>query len=168
MLRPLDPDADEADADRLDRLRAARRRLARGRFPGRPPRPAQRHRGPEAGPSLRKSLLPLFVSMGRVPGFEGCVSVIYDVARPWPPVACLSGSRAARVLPSRMSVLAAASGGRFEIGGAARPPRRPGYRASVGIAADDLATVGRAQGPPGEEVDRVLEELDAAVAHRRR
>ena len=71
VLRPLDPDADEADADRLDRLRAARRRLARGRSPGRPPRPAQRHRGPEAGAEPQEVSPAALRVHGMYPGLEG-------------------------------------------------------------------------------------------------
>src|SRR6266481_7450580 len=39
-------------------------------------------------------------------------------------------------------------------------------RESKCVGTDDLAPLGGADGHPGDDVDRVLEELDATVAHR--
>ena len=66
VLRPLDPDADEADADRLDRLAPPDAGSPATDSPAAAPPSAAA--APRPAPSLRKSLLPLFVSMECVPG----------------------------------------------------------------------------------------------------
>ena len=68
VLRPLDPDADEPDADRLDRPAPPDAGSPATDPPAVRPAPPSAAAAPRPAPSLRKSLRPLFVSMGFAPG----------------------------------------------------------------------------------------------------